>query len=200
MRRALPLVLALALGLALVACSERGGAVSRRAAIEAFGAQSGQAPFAGLSEAIVADPEGTHQAALDLIASGDPDVRIAALYALSVTARPEDAETFAPFLESADAGERVLAGAALVALGDRRSVPVLIDSLGEDDALPFGFPPVPVWREARYALLQSTGQELGLREATTADQAAAAIPAWEAWWTSAGPTFEVVAVPDPLGG
>ncbi len=199
MKRALVVVLALG----LVGCvggddSDEDGP---RAAIEGFdtSVQEEFGPRARLNLALVTDPDATRAAALDLLGSEDPDVRIAAVYALSVTARPEDASALEPVLESADPGERVLAAAGLLALEDARSVPVLIQALGEDAALPFGYPAARVWEKARFALLQSTGQDLGLREATTAAEAAATIPAWEAWWEDAEASFEVVPAPEPFG-
>lgn len=155
-------------------------------------------PRARLAIALVTDPAATHDAALDLLESEDPDVRVAAVYAASVTARPEDAEALAPFLVSSDPVERVLAAAGMLAVEDARAVPVLIEALGEDALLPFGAPPGHVWQAARFALLQATGQDLGLRDANTAADVAATIPAWEAWWADAEATFEVVPAPDPL--
>lgn len=187
-----------------VACtsgqSDQGGEVGPAAAIEGFDAspEAGFAPEARLSLAIVSDPEATHDAALELVGSDDPDVRMAAVYALSVTVRPEDADALAPFLEATDPGERVLAAAGMLALEDSRAVPVLIAALGEEAVLPFGSPRAAVWEKAKFALLRSTGQDLGLREATTASEAAATIPAWEAWWADAGSTFEVTSAPDPF--
>lgn len=197
------LAVLLVLGIALVGCRggrDDRGATSARAAIEGFDiSDSGFESRALLSLAIVTEPEETREAALDLLESDDPAVRIAALYALSVTARPEDADALASGLEFADPGERVLAAAGLLAAADPRAIPSLIQGLGEDSALPFGFPPPRVWESARFALLQSTGQDLGLRAATTAAEVAATIPAWEAWWAEAEASFEVVSAPDPLG-
>lgn len=194
------LVALLGLGVALTACTggNGGGDEASRAAIETFDASdpAGVTSRARLNLAIVSDPGSTREAALELLASGDADVRIAAVYALSVTALPEDVEVLAPFLEEPDPGERVLAAAGMLALEYPRAVPVLIEALGDDVALPFRFPPAHVWEAARFALLQSTGQDLGLRDATTADEAAATIPAWEAWWADAEATFQVVHAPD----
>jgi hypothetical protein len=192
-----------ALGLALVGCvgAEDGGGAAPRAAIETFDSSptAGFGPRARLNLAIVSDADATRAVALDLVGSDDPDVRIAAVYALSATVRPEDADALAPLLEAPDPVVRTLAAAGLLAIEDPRAVPILIRSLGEDAALPFGSPPGRVWQKARFALLQFTGQDLGLRDADTAEDAAATIPAWEAWWADARSTFEVVPVPDPFG-
>jgi hypothetical protein len=201
---AAPVVFIAALAL-LGACTggANGGAgdVGPAAAIEGFDASPGAgfAPEARLDLAIVSEPGATRSAALELIGSDDPDVRIAAVYALSVTVQTADAEVLAPLLEAADPGERVLVAAAMLAVGDARAVPVLIDALAEDAALPFGSPPARVWEKARFALLQFTGQDLGLRDATTAAEAAATIPAWESWWVGAEASFAVVPAPDPFG-
>ncbi len=181
--------------------SDEGGEAGPAAAIEGFDASpdAGFAPEARLDLAIVSEPGATRTAALELIGSDDPDVRIAAVYALSVTLRAEDAEVLAPLLQADDPRERVLVAAAMLAVADPRAVPILIDALVEDAALPFGSPPARVWEKARFALLQFTGQDLGLRDAATASEAAATIPAWESWWQGAGSSFEIVPVPDPFG-
>jgi hypothetical protein len=182
------------------ACSGADDAVDASAPIEGFDTSPGAGfwPRARLNLAIVRDPAATHDAALDLLDSEERDVRVAAVYVVSVTAQPEDAEALAPFLASSDDVERVLAAAGMLALEDARAVPILIEALGVDAALPFGAPPALVWEMARFALLQTTGQDLGLRGATTAAEAAAAITAWESWWADAEPSFQFVPVPDPV--
>lgn len=186
--------------LALGAACTKGGPVGPAAAIDEFdtSAKAGFGPRARLSLALVTDPEATRMAALERLKSEDPDVRIAAVYALSITLRPEDADALAPVLKASDPGERVLAAAGMLAVEDRRAVPVLIEALGEDAALPFGSPRARVWEKARFALLQFTGQDFGLREATTGSAAAATVPEWKAWWAQAEASFEVIRAPDPL--
>jgi HEAT repeat protein len=189
--------------LLLLLCAACGGdeGGDPAAAIDGFdtSAEAGYGPRARLNIAIVAEPEATREAALERLESEDPDVRVAAVYALSITLTAEDANALVPLLESSDPGERVLAAAALLALEDDRALPVLIESLGEDVAIPFGSPPARVWEKARFALLQSTGQDFGLREATTASEAAATVPQWEAWWAEAEATFEIIRAPDQFG-
>jgi hypothetical protein len=147
-----------------------------------------------LNTAVLSAPEASREAALAQLRAhdpNDPDARLAALYVLSLTLRDEDADALAPVLTSREAKERVLAAAAMLALGDRRAVPVLIELLGVEDPLPFGDPPLRVWQQARMALLSFSGQDLGLRRAATASQAAAAAPALRDWWAQAGVSFEV---------
>jgi HEAT repeat protein len=131
--------------------------------------------------------------------SEDPDVRIAAIYALSITLEPGDADALARVLESSNAGERVLAAAGMIAAGDGRAVPVLIDALGIKDPLPFGAPRLRVWAQARISLLSFTGQDFGLRKSATAEESAATQSDWEAWWAEAGASFEVVRTPSRFG-
>lgn len=173
------------------------GVVDPSAAIETFdaAAEAGSRPRSRLNAAVLAEPDATREAALDLLESQDPDVRIAAAYALSITLQPDDADALAPLLESDSSGQRVLAAAGMLAVGDGRAVPVLISALEVEDPLPFGSPPLRVWEQARFALLSFTGQDLGLREAATAKDAAATAPEWESWWTSAEGSFEVVRAP-----
>lgn len=198
MKRAVVVLLAIA----LTGCvgGDDGSGDGPRAAIEQFDAspEVGFEPRARLNLALVSDPAATREAALELAESEDPDVRMAAVYALSVTAQPEDAGALAPFLDEPDPGLRVLAAAGMLAIEDGRAVPVLIHALGEDAALPFGSPPARVWEKARFALLQFTGQDLGLRDAATAAEAAATIPEWEAWWKDSETSFTGVPVPDPF--
>jgi HEAT repeat protein len=198
-------LLLLVLGLG-TACGDPGEEVAGtsatiHAAIREFDTSpaAGSASRSKLLHALVSDSAATREAARELIGSKEPDVRIAAVYALSVTAQRADADALSPLLESRDAGERVLAAAGMLAIADRRAVPVLIAALGDDTALPFGSPPARVWEKARYALLQSTGQDFGLRGAATAAEAAATMPAWEAWWADAEASFAVVPIPDPFG-
>jgi hypothetical protein len=171
------------------------------AAIEGFDTapEAGFGPRARLNMALISNPEATRQAALDRIESTDADVRIAAVYALSVTLHLDDANTLASLLESPNSGERVLAAAGMLAVGDKRAIPVLIGELDDDAVLPFGSRPARVWEQARFALLQSTGQDFGLRKATTAAEAAATMPAWQAWWTRAETSFAIVPARDPFG-
>ena len=172
-------------------------AVDPSTAIESFDAspEAGSRPRARLNTAVLAEPDETREAALDHLESQDPDVRMAAVYALSITLEPDDADALAPLLESASPGERVLAATGMLAVGDGRGVPVLIDSLPVEDPLPFGSPPLRAWEQARFALLSFTGQDHGLREAATAQDAAATAPEWESWWASAKGSFEVVRAP-----
>jgi HEAT repeat protein len=156
-------------------------------------------PRAALTISILTDPESTRTTAKNLVVAGDPDVRLAAIYALSTTLTPADVDALLPILESADPQERVLAAGGLLTVGDARAVPVLIALLAEETLIALGFPPVPVWERARVALLNATGQQFGLREATTAEAAAATIPDWEAWWAGAAGDFHVVLAEDPFG-
>lgn len=195
MKRALLVVLGLALG----GCSggDNGGAEEPLAAIEGFDAapDAGSWPRSRLNTAVLAEPDASRKAALDRLKSEDPDVRIAAAYALSITLKPEDADVLAPLLGSPMPGERVLAAAGMLAIGDRRAVPILIDALGVEDRLPFGSPRLRTWEQARFSLLSFTGQDFGLRDATTAQEAAATAPEWESWWATAKTSFKLVRAP-----
>jgi HEAT repeat protein len=172
-------------------------AVDPSAAIEDFvtAPEAGAGPRSRLNAAVLTEPAASREAALESLESESPDVRIAAAYALSITMKPEDAEALAPLLESADAGERVLAGAGMLAVGDKRAVPVLVAALGLEDPLPFGSPPLRAWEQARFALLSFTGQDFGLRNAATAQEAAATAEEWSSWWTTAEGSFEIVRAP-----
>jgi hypothetical protein len=184
------------------ACGSGGGDTEADppAAIEGFDTsdRAGSPPRSRLNSAVLARPDASREAALAQLDAEDADARIAAAYALSLTLEPEDADAFAPLLQSRDSGERVLAAAGMLSLGDRRAVPVLIESLGVEDRLPFGAPPLAVWEKARAALLAFSGQDLGLRAADTAGEAEATARAWESWWADAEASFEVVRAPGPF--
>jgi HEAT repeat protein len=190
--------LVLAILLLAVGCGGSGDtAVDPSAAIESFDAarEAGSRPRAKLNAAVLTEPDATREAALDHLDSQDPDARMAAVYALSITLQPDDTDALAPLLESDRSGERVLAATGMLAMGDGRAVPVLIEALRLEDPTAFGSPPVRVWEQARFALLSFTGQDLGLREAATAQDAAATAPEWESWWASARGSFDVVRAP-----
>jgi hypothetical protein len=180
----------------VTACGNGGGGASAdpTAAIEGFdsSSQAGSRPRSRLNTAVLAEPGAIRKAALANLEAEDPDVRIAAVYALSLTLKPEDANALAPLLESRDPRERVLAAAGMLSQGDRRAAPVLIKALGIGDPLPFGAPPLRVWEQARVALLSFSGQDFGLSKADTAQEAEATAPKWEPWWSKAEASFEVV--------
>jgi hypothetical protein len=172
------------------------------AAIEGFDASdpANVGSRAALTIMVLTEPESTRATAMNLVGSEDPDVRRAALYALSMTLSSADVDALSPILESSDPRERVLAAAGLLAVGDARGVPVLIELLEDETPMALGFPPVHVWERARVALLQATGEDLGLRDAADAEAAAATIPAWELWWAGTEGDFQLVPASDPFGG
>jgi hypothetical protein len=174
--------------------------VDASVAIEEFvtAPDAGAGPRSRVNAAVLAEPAASREAALGRLDSESPDVRLAAAYALSITMKLEDAEALAPLLDSADPAERVLAAAGMLAVGDKRAVPVLVAALGLDDPLPFGSPPLRAWEQARFALLAFTGRDFGLRTAATAAEAAATAAEWESWWATAEGSFEVVRAPGLL--
>lgn len=203
MKRLVPVVVVVLLG---AACGGGGDGAKRDAAgdevdvgaaIEGFDATAGDdfERRARLDRALLADPAASRLAALEHLTSGERDVRLASVFVLSQTLRPEDAGALAGVLESEDPAARVLAASAMLSVGDAGGVDVLIELLGARDEVPFGRPAREVWRHARFALLSFTGQDFGLREAGTAADAAATASDWGTWWVEAAPTFEVVRTP-----
>jgi hypothetical protein len=193
------LILAVLLLTMGTACGKSGGSagVDATAAIEEFdvSAKAGARPRSRLNTAVLAEPAKSREAALAQLDAEDPDVRIAALYALSLTLKDGDGDALAPALESKASGERVLAAGGMLSLGDGRGVPVLIEALGNDEPLPFGAPPIRVWQQARAALLAFSGRDFGLGKAATARRAKATAPKWKSWWMEAKDSFEVVRAP-----
>lgn len=136
------------------------------------------------------DHETLRKVALDQLASDNPDVRWAALYALSVVVQPGDPEGSSALMQSlgsSDVDERLAAAGGLIAVGEKAALPVLIALLESTETTQYIV--MPSWRVARGLLLAHVKQDLGLRDADTGRKAAAAKPAWQNWWTGQGPSL-----------
>jgi len=173
---------------ALVLCGcggQRHHAVGPVDAIATFSAEPAHvnASFAALDQLALRDPGGLRSAAYAKLSSKDPNVRYAAVYALSLTAtKGASLNALVPIIRSRDVSERILAAETLVAQRDKRGVPVLIDAL--DSTAPFAHwaPPRRAWEEAQRALLRFVPEDLGLSRARTLSAASAAKRAWSRWW------------------
>jgi len=147
-----------------------------------------------LNGAILADPAIVRQAALSSLEAPEMRVRFAAVYALSLTADPSNREPLSAVMErEEDMGLRILAARALIALGQKESIPVLVAALPSDEPLPFWNPPEPRWVLAYADLNQYTGEDFGFLAAVESGDAAAraaAIEAWQDWWTEVGADLE----------
>jgi hypothetical protein len=121
--------------------------------------------------------------ALEQLGSTDPNIRWAALYALSLVIEEDDGEGVAALMLSLGSGnldERLAAASGLVAVGEKAAVPVLISLLESSETTRYIV--LPSWRVARGLLLTHVQQDLGLRNAASGPSAAAAKPAWQTWW------------------
>jgi HEAT repeat protein len=119
--------------------------------------------------------------------SPNADVRWAAIYALSLIVTKTDAEGVSALkasLDSTDLDEQLAAAGGLVAVGEKAAVPVLIALLESSENTQYIV--TPAWRMARGLLLVHVAQDFGLREADDRPRAAAAKPAWQAWWVERG--------------
>ena len=96
--------------------------------------------FYAINKASAADSAPLRKAALAYIGDNDQKTRYAALYALALTAKQDDAEALAKFLTSPIADERLLAAATLASLRDKRALPVLIAALDRDELLMYRAP------------------------------------------------------------
>jgi HEAT repeat protein len=134
--------------------------------------------FAAIGQLALRNPAALRSAALANLASRNPDVRYAAVYGLSLTAtRGESLDALARILRSHDVTERVLAAETLTAQGDKRGVPVLIDSLDSQKAFAHWAPPRRAGEVAQHALLRfvpSPRLRLASKEA------------WRRWWARHG--------------
>lgn len=136
------------------------------------------------------DPAALRTIALDQLTSNNPDVRWAALYALSVVVEPGDSEGASALMQSlgsTDVDERLAAASGLVAVGEKAAVPVLIAILESSETTQYIV--MPSWRVARGLLLTHVNQDLGLRDADSGRTVAAAMPAWQTWWAEHGPSL-----------
>lgn len=145
--------------------------------------------FRALHSLVRDTPGEVRDAAIERLQASDPNLRYAAVYGLALTA--DDAESMAalvPILSSPDISERMLAAGSLISRGDKNAFPVLIDALDSDDPLAFRDPPQRAWQFARFVLIQYTEEDMGMLGPRTfsLDQAAAAKPAWERWWSEHG--------------
>lgn len=145
--------------------------------------------FRVLNSLVRHSPGEVRDAAIERLQASDPILRYAAVYGLALTA--DDAESMAalvPILSSSDISERILAAGSLISRGDKSAFPVLIGALDSDDPLAFRDPPQRAWQFARFVLIQYTETDMGLLGPPTfsAEQAAAAKPAWDRWWSEHG--------------
>lgn len=183
--------------LAVVTTACHGGSspvATPRSVITGFSVAQLDRSFAVVNSAAWQDPRGLRTAASALLDSTDPVEQYAAAYAQSISADPGSVAQLTDLLNSTVETERLLAAAALVRLGDPAGIPILIDALGSDGPLVYWDPPESAWAFAQPILLRATGEDLGLRKARTAVQAAAAQTAWKRWWNAHGDTF---ALPTP---
>jgi hypothetical protein len=173
-------IVILLLALAVAGC---GGAKKAADPVAGFDGSAARvnASFRALDQAAFADPKTTRTAAVAHLQDSRPGVRFAAVYSLSLTVRePQPLERV---LHSPRPSERMLAARGLVAIGDKQAIPTLIDALNARAPLPFGAPPEPAWRAARFDLLQYVPSAPSLTGAGfTAKDAAAATPLLRRWW------------------
>jgi HEAT repeat protein len=146
------------------------------------------ASFRALDDAALTHAAQTRQAAISRLREEDPGVHYAALYALALTVAPGEAtRRLESGLSSSNISERLVAARSLLAHGDKRAIPVLIEALRENFVPAFGNPPEAAWQVARFDLLQYVPVNLGLvGRHLDAAAAKAAARRWRAWWATNG--------------
>ena len=161
------------------------------AVLDAFASDPGLVDenFRALNSLVRTSPAAVREAAIERLRASDPNLRYAAVYGLALTA--DDADSIAalvPILTSSDISERMLAAGSLISRGEKSAFPILIDALDSDDPLAFRDPPQRAWQFARFVLIQYTEEDMGLLGPLTfsTEQAAAAKPTWETWWSDHG--------------
>ncbi len=157
--------------------------------LTAFDSAPGREPesFRALFEAAARAPEGLAWAAVAALDSPNPDVRFAAIYALTLAASEgQPRQALIDLLSSEEVHERLLAADRLLALGEVQAVPIVIAALSSVDDLPHAEPPQQAWEYARRLLLQYTDEDLGLLTAAGSDDARLAQSGWQSWWYAVG--------------
>jgi hypothetical protein len=145
--------------------------------------------FARVDAAAESDPGGTRAAALSHLSSPGLPEHFAAVYAFGLTATASNRNELRLLLRSRHLTDRLLAAAALARLRDHAAIPPLIASLDSSAPVEYWAPALPAWRFARLVLLERTGQDFGLRGASTASTARAAAVRWRSWWQANSASF-----------
>ena len=150
--------------------------------------------FQNLNQQIIDNPGETAAAAMQQLGAEDQSIRFAALYALANTAESEEhLNALRGFLDSAVAGERLLAAEALLMRGDKIAIPVLIVALNSEEELIYSLPVQQAWERGRELLLLFTIEDFGLADAESFTLVAAAQPAWLDWWQQNGEALQWIA-------
>jgi len=142
-----------------------------------------------LDAAVAGAPAGVIDQARAHVSDPDDQIRLAAVYALSLAVGPDEVDVLLPVLDDPQPGLRTIAAGALIGLGAKESIPVLIDALRSEEAVPGSHPPLPQWLLAETALVAYTGQDFGVGSAVQAGDPSAhqaAVDAWMDWWQEYG--------------
>lgn len=122
--------------------------------------------FYTINQMAVTQPASVRQAALKHLGDSNPKVHYAAVYALALTATPEQGGAqLVAMLASPSLDERLLSAASLAGTGDKRGIPVLIDALDESQPVSYWDPPMEGYEFAQTWLLNLTDQDFGLQPA-----------------------------------
>jgi len=145
------------------------------------------ATFAELNRLAAESPEGVALAAASLVRDPKRSTRYVAVYLLGLTAStPADIAALGAALEDRETFIRAIAGGALVGLGHKPAIPVLIDLLASEVTIPQSFPPLPIARLAFDGLSFYTGVSFGWEEAGGSGERAHVRERWQRWWVENG--------------
>lgn len=143
--------------------------------------------FETLDAQIRNSPREVEVAALSAMDSPEPEVRLAALYALSLTATTDRATAaLKEGLQETDITLRLLAAAGLISRGEPQAIPVLIEALHSNEPLVYSEPPRVAWVYGRMLLIQYVEPEFGLLAADDFESVGLAAEAYQAWWEAQG--------------
>jgi len=149
------------------------------AVIESFTPASGRTDpaFAQLNTLVLEAPRLAAQAAASLTTASREQTRLGAIYVLGLTARsPRELAALRRALGDRILEHRVIAAGALIGMGEKEAIPVLIEALRRTGRLPFSN--VSEAAHAAEALGAYTGQDLG-----------SDAEAWSDWFEAEGPAL-----------
>lgn len=175
-------------GPAPVAAEQDGTTLSAEGAVTGFTADNLNVSFARL-DLLILNPDRHEEAATAAAAhvnDSDPDVAFAAIYLLGLTGDATNTGALSRALENEHLALRTVAAGTLIGWGAADAVPILINALDSRETIPHSEPITPIANLAIEALPHYTGEDFGLRTATSLEDLTVAKSEWEAWYEEIG--------------
>ena len=125
-----------------------------------------------------------------LLSSEQWPERFAAIYFLGLVIDESNAAILVKSLGDKDERLRVMAAGSLIGLGEKRSIPVLIDAISSEELMPFSRPSTPLALLSADALPHFTEGDFELLESKDSVSLGEAADKWKQWWKSKGDDLE----------